>query len=178
MQSTGTNGLWPPIKGLACPPCQEGMEAERTGHSGGAGVQTKAADSRGPVRVTSPASATSELLHTWHSSEVTFRKLNLELYCYTSLPRLKTPGGKGSSFLHLETSSNTQPGAQLERNEEQKAIPSSRKRKGGMGTKKTAQKIHQQNTPKGSFFVVCLAPNIYSPGLPENNFEETKTMKN
>lgn len=40
------------------------------------------------------------------------------------------------------------------------------------------KKIHQQNTPKRSFFVACLYPNIYSLGLPENNFEVTKTMKN
>lgn len=62
------------------PRAKEGMEAERTGPSGGADIQTQAADSRGPVHVTSPASAASELLHTWHYSEVTFRKLNLELY--------------------------------------------------------------------------------------------------
>lgn len=42
----------------------------------------------------------------------------------------------------------------------------------------TQEKIHQQNTPKKSFFMACLYPNIYPPGLPENNFEETKTMKN
>lgn len=127
------------------------MEAERTGDSGGADIQTKAADSRGPVRATSPASATSELLHTWHSSEVTFRKLNLELHWYTSLPRLKTPGGEGSSFLHLETSSDTQPGAQLERNEEQKAIPSSRKHKGGLGMKRRLRKYINRIPPRGLF---------------------------
>lgn len=41
-----------------------------------------------------------------------------------------------------------------------------------------SQKIHQQNAPKRSFFEVCLCLNIYSPQLPEHNYEETKTVKN
>lgn len=36
---------------------------------------------------------TGEVLNPLCSSEVTFRKLNLELHFYTSLPKLKTPGG-------------------------------------------------------------------------------------
>lgn len=51
------------------------------------------------LHTTSPASAATESLDTWYSSEETFRKLNLEFHVYTSLPKWKAPGGQQSRSL-------------------------------------------------------------------------------
>ena len=128
---TGTDSCLPPAKDWNICYAKESREAEGQWVSDGAGVQTKAGRLQSsPTTPLPPASTTSEFFNTLKSSNMTFRKLNRELLLYTSLPKLKTPGGQQFSFINLWTSSNTQPGTQLEPNEEQRDIPSSRKSNG------------------------------------------------
>ena len=108
---TRTDSCLPPAKDWNICCAKEGREAEGQWVGDGAGVQTKAGRLESShTTPLPPASTTSEFFNTLKSSNMTFRKLNRELLLYTSLPKLKTPGGQQFSFINLCTSSNTQPG--------------------------------------------------------------------
>ena len=109
---------------------------------------------------------TSECFNTLKSCNMTFRKLNRELLLYTSLPKLKTPGGQQFSFINLWTSSNTQPGTQLEPNEEQRDTPSSRKSNGWMKKKRSLRKKSINRIPLRSLSLWL----VYTPTYIHRDF--------